>query len=229
MQCGFTNDGGVEDCAPFKPSLDPDFSKSCPERPSLLNEPVHGMIDKLPGCVTITSGPQDATEAEMTCAGGQTSAKESVQSLNSTLDAGSNLTGAATILTKVSTTKVSASAEATNASQDHSDDEDDNSPLVRRDVSKGQPLPQDEPSEYGYDHNFPPTPTHHPPSPPNGSPVSHPHGRRNKRAVPHQADAEDNPNSYSYTYDYPPQGSPAPRAKHNNKHYEQVNKLETES
>lgn len=61
----------MEYCAPLKPSLDPEFSKSCPERPSLLNEPVHGMIDKLPGCITITSGPEDATLSDVECAVGK--------------------------------------------------------------------------------------------------------------------------------------------------------------
>ncbi|KAI4278763.1 MAG: hypothetical protein L6R35_006076, partial [Caloplaca aegaea] len=70
-ECAFTNGGAVEYCAPLKPSLDPEFSKSCPERPSLLNEPVHGMIDKLPGCITITSGPEDATLSDVECAVGK--------------------------------------------------------------------------------------------------------------------------------------------------------------
>ncbi|KAL8817669.1 MAG: hypothetical protein Q9223_003552 [Gallowayella weberi] len=65
--CAFTNDGGVKYCAAFRPSLDPKFSKNCPEQPSLVNEPVHGMIDKLPGCIKITSGPQDATDADTSC------------------------------------------------------------------------------------------------------------------------------------------------------------------
>ena len=32
-----------------------------------MNEPVHGMISKLPGCITITSGPGEATSADMVC------------------------------------------------------------------------------------------------------------------------------------------------------------------
>ncbi|KAI4195582.1 MAG: hypothetical protein LQ348_002431 [Seirophora lacunosa] len=78
-ECAFTNDGDVDNCAPFKPSLDPNFSKSCPERPSLLNEPVHGMLEKLPGCIKITSGPQDATLTDMYCAVGELPMKEKVE------------------------------------------------------------------------------------------------------------------------------------------------------
>ncbi|KAL9021073.1 MAG: hypothetical protein Q9185_001741 [Variospora sp. 1 TL-2023] len=70
-ECGFTNEGSVEYCAPLKPSRDPNFSKSCPERPSLVNEPVHGMIDKLPGCITITSGPEDAGLLDVECPDGK--------------------------------------------------------------------------------------------------------------------------------------------------------------
>ncbi|KAL8681456.1 MAG: hypothetical protein Q9224_006852 [Gallowayella concinna] len=66
-ECAFTNEAGVQYCPAFRPSFDPNHSKNCPERPSLLNEPVHGMIDKLPGCIKITSGPQDATDADTSC------------------------------------------------------------------------------------------------------------------------------------------------------------------
>ncbi|KAL8771573.1 MAG: hypothetical protein Q9209_003016 [Squamulea sp. 1 TL-2023] len=71
QQCAFTREGGVQYCPPFKPSLDNQFSKHCPEQPSVLNEPVHGMIDKLPGCITITPGPQDAKESDMNCPNGR--------------------------------------------------------------------------------------------------------------------------------------------------------------
>ncbi|KAI4258516.1 MAG: hypothetical protein L6R42_005041 [Xanthoria sp. 1 TBL-2021] len=70
-QCAFTGQGGVQYCPPFKPSLDSEFSKNCPHQPALDKEPVHGMIDKLPGCITITSGPQDAKESDMNCANGR--------------------------------------------------------------------------------------------------------------------------------------------------------------
>ncbi|KAI4139877.1 MAG: hypothetical protein L6R39_006065 [Caloplaca ligustica] len=207
-QCGFTNDGAVEHCAPFKPSLDPDFSKNCPERPSLLNEPVHGTIDKLAGCITITSGPQDATDADMVCAGGHTAARKGVPSLDSSVNAVSKVTTVATSShAKASATESSASIKAIGSSHEDSDDGDD-SKKIRRDVAKGDPHGSD---EYGYGYDFPPTPTHHHPSPPRGSP--RPQRRHNKRAMPV---AEDDP--YSYTFEYPPLGSPAPRRRNSKRH-----------
>ncbi|KAL8926746.1 MAG: hypothetical protein Q9208_002820 [Pyrenodesmia sp. 3 TL-2023] len=253
-ECGFTNDAGVQYCAPFKPSLDPDFSKSCPERPSLLNEPVHGMIDELPGCVTITSGPQDATIAEMTCAGGQSSVKE-VSPLNSPVDADSSAIPSVTTLQKVSSVKktgvegstatTSASVKATQYSLDDSvevapatetlastkatsssvnDDEQEGDNTLSR-----RDLVKGPPlvhNEYGYSNNFPPTTTHHRPGPPNGSPA--PHNRHNRRAVSHKAGEGD---PYSYSYDYPPQGSPAPHQhkKQHNEHHAPLNKHQPES
>ncbi|KAL8999994.1 MAG: hypothetical protein Q9169_001239 [Polycauliona sp. 2 TL-2023] len=70
-QCAFSKDGGVQYCPPFKPSLDSEFSKTCPEQAPLDNEPVHGMLDKLPGCITVTSGPQAAKASDMNCANGR--------------------------------------------------------------------------------------------------------------------------------------------------------------
>lgn len=70
-RCAFTGQADVKYCPPFKPSLDSEFSKNCPHQAPLDNEPVHGMIDKLPGCITVTSGPQDAKESDMNCANGR--------------------------------------------------------------------------------------------------------------------------------------------------------------
>lgn len=212
------------------------------------------MIDELPGCVTITSGPQDATIAEMTCAGGQSSVKE-VSPLNSPVDADSSAIPSITTLQKVSsvketgvkgsTTTTSTSVKETQYSLDDSaevttatetlastkatsssvnvDDKEGDSTLSRRDLLKGQPLVH---NEYGYSNNFPPTTTHHRPSPPNGSPA--PHNRHNRRVVPQKAGEGD---PYSYSYDYPPQGSPAPHQheKQHNQHHETLNKHKTES
>lgn len=69
-QCAFSKDSSVQYCLPFKPSLDPSFSKTCPQQPPLDTEPVYGTIDKLPGCITVTSGPLDAQESDMNCANG---------------------------------------------------------------------------------------------------------------------------------------------------------------
>ncbi|KAL8744237.1 MAG: hypothetical protein Q9190_003501 [Brigantiaea leucoxantha] len=68
--CANTNDGGVDNCDAFKATYNPNFSKTCPERPPIVNEPVHGMIDKLPGCITITPGPDPATPADTNCPDG---------------------------------------------------------------------------------------------------------------------------------------------------------------
>lgn len=212
------------------------------------------MIDELPGCVTITSGPQDATIAEMTCAGGQFSAKE-VSPFDSPIDADSSAIVSVTTLQKVSSVKstsvkgstatTSTSVKATQSSQDDSVEaalatktsastKAASSSVENDDIEDDNTLsrrdsPKGQPlehNEYGYTNNFPPTTTRHRPSPPNGSPV--PHNRHNRRVVPQKA-GEDEP--YSYSYDYPPQGSPAPHQhkKQHNQHYEPLNKLETES
>lgn len=70
--CANTNDGTVGDCPAFKATDDPhNYSQNCPELPPLIkDEPVHGMIAKLPGCIKLTSGPAAATEADMTCGAG---------------------------------------------------------------------------------------------------------------------------------------------------------------
>ncbi|KAI4213743.1 MAG: hypothetical protein LQ351_003709 [Letrouitia transgressa] len=65
--CVNTDGGAVYDCDAFKPTWNPEFGRTCPERPSLVDEPVHGMIDKLPGCITITSGPAPARPEDMNC------------------------------------------------------------------------------------------------------------------------------------------------------------------
>ena len=221
-QCAFTASGAVEDCAPFKPSLDPNFAKSCPELPSLVNEPVHGMLAKLPGCITITPGPQDATDADYACAGGQSSVKESLQSLNSSLGSVTNLTGVtSTFVSKVSSIKAantetpgsvtSASVQTTASSQaDNQGDDNEDESLEQRSI----------PDEYGsYPYEFPPTVTSRRPEIPNGSPF--PHHHHSKRSESHGAVPGDD--SYSYNFEQPstttshrpwiPHGSPAPHRR----------------
>ncbi|KAL8833958.1 MAG: hypothetical protein Q9170_004004 [Blastenia crenularia] len=230
--CGSTNDGAVENCAPFKPSLDPNFGKDCPELPSLLNEPVHGMIAKLPGCIKITSGPQDATDADNTCGAGQTSDRESLPDLNSTISSGTNLTvGVNTLLPQesivqassatISVTTASTSVQATQSPEAEGEVEEDTSELKRRSFEKRDiPDVVDSGDDYGYTFQFPPTVTSHRPSPPNGSPVPR---RHDKRAVPYEGNDGDD---YGYGYGFespptvtshrpsPPNGSPVPR-RHN--------------
>lgn len=226
-QCGSTNDGAVEDCAPFKPSLDPNFSTSCPELPSLLSEPVHGMLKKLPGCITVTPGPQDATDADYTCGAGQTTGKLLENPLDSTLVTATNLTGAAatTLIAQVSaaklsvaiasagkaaTTQLTAVTRATASSKANADD-DDNTNINRRSY-KGQPLEGD----YGYDYDLP-TPTSRGPPVIYGSPKP----QHKARALPLEVDPEAD---YGYTFDIPTAtsrgppvvyGSPKPHHGHN--------------
>ena len=63
-----TADGTIADCPPLAKSDTQDIGSNFPPRPPLINEPTRGMIDKLPGCITIIPGPADATLADMVCA-----------------------------------------------------------------------------------------------------------------------------------------------------------------
>ncbi|KAL8689292.1 MAG: hypothetical protein Q9218_005004 [Villophora microphyllina] len=196
-QCAFTNDAGVENCAPFKPSLDPNFAKTCPEAPSLLNEPVHGVIDKLPGCITLTPGPQDATDAAYTCDAGQAAGAGLLSTpMNSTIGGVSSFAGAAatTLIPKVSTatssfasigtssagnatpTTSTASTRATGNSRagnnDDDDDTDSNNHNHNRRSFKGSPVEGD-----GYNYDIPGSPAHGAPVV-YGSPVARRHMHR---------------------------------------------------
>ena len=89
--CATTPGGAVGDCAAFKASDNPaSFAQSCPERPALVKEPVHGMINKLPGCITITSGPGAAKEADMSCSPGADQAAADQASMNGTASMGNS-------------------------------------------------------------------------------------------------------------------------------------------
>ena len=70
QQCANTADGVVKDCAPLAASDIDDFSDVCPTQAPLVQEQTGPMISKLPGCITITSGPEDASTADMVCAAG---------------------------------------------------------------------------------------------------------------------------------------------------------------
>ncbi|KAF4470185.1 fungistatic metabolite [Fusarium albosuccineum] len=54
--------GAVSKCPVLAASQTQYFSDNCPEMPSLINEPVRGMLDKLPGCNNVTSGPAKAPQ-----------------------------------------------------------------------------------------------------------------------------------------------------------------------
>ena len=69
-QCANTADGAIKDCAPLAASDIDDFAETCPMQPPLVKEPTGPMISKLPGCITITNGPEDAEMADMECAAG---------------------------------------------------------------------------------------------------------------------------------------------------------------
>lgn len=68
QQCANTDNGGsIAACAPLAVSQSSEYSRNCPERPSLINEPVRGNLSKLPGCINVVNGPAAATSADMTC------------------------------------------------------------------------------------------------------------------------------------------------------------------
>ncbi|KAF7562350.1 hypothetical protein G7046_g1797 [Stylonectria norvegica] len=56
------NAGSVAKCAPLAKSQIPFYANNCPELPPIIDEPVRGMLDKLPGCNQITSGPAKAPQ-----------------------------------------------------------------------------------------------------------------------------------------------------------------------
>lgn len=67
-QCaqGPAGSGQITDCPPLA-AVNTKNVKNCPERPALINEPVKGLLQKLPGCNAVTSGPGSASQSQMTC------------------------------------------------------------------------------------------------------------------------------------------------------------------
>lgn len=61
------DDGTIDNCAVLLALASTQASYNCPERPPQIQENVTGLIDKLPGCITIVDGPQAATAAQMEC------------------------------------------------------------------------------------------------------------------------------------------------------------------
>lgn len=49
--------GVISQCPVLAPYQDPYFATNCPQQPALIDEPVTGMLDKLPGCNNVTTGP----------------------------------------------------------------------------------------------------------------------------------------------------------------------------
>jgi hypothetical protein len=69
VNCLATDDfGQISNCPVLQESTSTAYGFNCPERPPQIDEPVRGLIPKLPGCVKITYGPEAATSASMNCA-----------------------------------------------------------------------------------------------------------------------------------------------------------------
>jgi hypothetical protein len=69
VNCLATDDfGQISNCPVLFESQSNALSYNCPEQPPQIDEPVRGLIPKLPGCVQITYGPEAATSASMNCA-----------------------------------------------------------------------------------------------------------------------------------------------------------------
>ncbi|GAB7342552.1 hypothetical protein MBLNU457_g0730t1 [Dothideomycetes sp. NU457] len=62
--------GTIDECPILMANDNTLYSVNCPEMPQQIGEPVHGLLDSLPGCVRLTSGPQAATAADMECPAG---------------------------------------------------------------------------------------------------------------------------------------------------------------
>ncbi|KAF2218314.1 hypothetical protein BDZ85DRAFT_311109, partial [Elsinoe ampelina] len=64
---GDTGFGTIEECPILQANRNTQMGSNCPEMPPQVGEPVRGMLDKLPGCIRITDGPESATAADMEC------------------------------------------------------------------------------------------------------------------------------------------------------------------
>lgn len=102
-------DGNVKECPAFTPSDISDYATVCPVQPPIVNEPTLGMIDHLPGCITITDGPAEAPLGSIQCASG--SQPSSVQS---TKRSALSTTGFSTVV--ISSAKTSSTAKSSKRS-----------------------------------------------------------------------------------------------------------------
>ncbi|KAI0385705.1 WSC domain-containing protein [Hypomontagnella monticulosa] len=57
-----STNGQISLCPPLAKSQTPYYATNCPERPAIVNEAVKNMIDCLPGCNVVTTGPERATQ-----------------------------------------------------------------------------------------------------------------------------------------------------------------------
>jgi Domain of unknown function (DUF1996)/WSC domain len=61
------NNGQISACAALSSSDSTAAGTNCPPLPSIIQEPVLGVLPQLPGCVAITNGPAPAPLSSMTC------------------------------------------------------------------------------------------------------------------------------------------------------------------
>ena len=61
------SNGGIDDCPVLYKSAINNYKWQCPERDPQIGEQVFGILDKLPGCNKVTTGPERATSADMSC------------------------------------------------------------------------------------------------------------------------------------------------------------------
>jgi hypothetical protein len=61
------NFGQISYCPSLYASQSDGYPYNCPERPPQIGEKVKGLLDHLPGCITITEGPEEAPAASMNC------------------------------------------------------------------------------------------------------------------------------------------------------------------
>ncbi|KAK4996850.1 hypothetical protein LTR66_003637 [Elasticomyces elasticus] len=68
QNCAATDNFGQISACPILQAYQTDaYAANCPEMPQQVGEKVHGLLDKLPGCINITPGPGRATSADMEC------------------------------------------------------------------------------------------------------------------------------------------------------------------
>lgn len=62
-----TSSGDINECEALMRSYIRNAPQRCPMKPSTIDEKVTGMLDKLPGCFNILSGPARAQPSDMNC------------------------------------------------------------------------------------------------------------------------------------------------------------------
>ena len=62
--------GTIDECPALSKYDSNAYNYNCPEKDSPIDEPVRGLLDKLPGCIKITPGPDAAPNSAMSCPSG---------------------------------------------------------------------------------------------------------------------------------------------------------------